>query len=633
MRERDAAKKATKTYPEKWNTYKHLRNKVTQKIRDAIQSHYHGLIEENKGDPKRMWKVINKVLDKATPSTEVSTLDVEGRTITKEKDIAEALNHHFTTIGPKLASKLESRSDDDSLKHINAQQNKMMFVPVDETYVLNAIKQLKNGKAPGPDKISTKLIKDAADFIWKPLTMVFNSSLKYGVFPDIWKLARVTPIFKTGSKKDANNYRPISVISVFSRMLEKIVHDQLIEYLVTNKLLTPNQSAFRKLYSTVTSLINGTDYWYDNMDKKQLNLAIFLDLKKAFDTVDHRILIKNLGAYGIRGISGAWFSTFLSNRKQFCSVNGQKSGARLVTCGIPQGSCLGPLLFIIYLNDFEKCLEFSRASMYADDTHVTLTSNNVDDLITNAHRELRNISEWMRVNKLSANPKKTEYMIIGHPRRINDVEVSEPLNLNDSEIKRVAKTKSLGVVVDEGLNWDNQLSKVKGKMSGGLRSLRKLKYLIPQSQLDHVYRALVESHLRYANVIWGSLSKSKINTLQRLQDRARSIIDNARQKDGWSHNWLTVEQLIKFDRSVMTYKIINRQCPESLWDKYHQRTQLSNHITRNCRDLQIPRNNLEYVKKGFHYSALKAWNDIPIGIRELPTLSRFKKQLKCYFKS
>ena len=157
-------------------------------------------------------------------------------------------------------------------------------------------------------------------------------------------------------------------------------------------------------------------------------------------------------------------------------------------------------------------------------------------------------------------------MIIGHPRRINDVEVSEPLNLNDSEIKRVAKTKSLGVVVDEGLNWDNQLSKVKGKMSGGLRSLKKLKNLIPQSQLDHVYRALVESHLRYANVIWGSLLKTKLNTLKRLQDRARSIIDNARQKNGWSHNWLTVEQLIKFDRSVMTYKIINRQCPESLWD-------------------------------------------------------------------
>ena len=631
MKERDAAKKATKTSPERWNTYKHLRNKVTHKIRDAIQSHYLGLIEENKGDPKRMWQVINKVLDKATSSTEISSLDVEGITITKEKDIAEALNHHFTAIGPKLATKLEPRPDDDCLKHINVQQNKMIFVPIDEAYVLNAIKQLKNGKAPDPDMISTTLIKDAADFIWKPRTIIFNPSLKYGAFPDIWKLAKVTPIFKSGSKGDGNNYRPISVISVFSRMVEKIVHDQLSRYLISNKVLTPNQSAFRKMHSTITSLINGTDYWYEYMDNKQLNLAIFLDLKKAFDTVDHTILIKKLNALGMRGNSRAWFTSFLSNRKQFCSINGQQSGARLVTCGIPQGSCLGPLLFIIYLNDFEKCLEFSKASMYADDTHITLTSSNIDVLLTNANKELRNISEWMRVNKLSANPDKTEYMIIGHPRRTNKVEISQPLHLNDSEIERVTKTKSLGVMVDEGLNWDDQFNKVKGKMNGGLKSLKKLKNLIPQSQLDHVYRAVIESHLRYANVIWGSLPKSKLNTLQRLQDRARSIIGKARLKDNWSHNWLTVEQLTKFDRSVMTYKIISRQCPESLWHKYDHRTQHSNYRTRNCRDLQIPRNNLEYVKKGFHYLALKAWNEIPIDIRELPTLSKFKKQLKSYY--
>ena len=414
-------------------------------------------------------------------------------------------------------------------------------------------------------------------------------------------------------------------------MLEKIAHDQLSRYIISNKVLTPNQSAFRKMHSTITSLINDTDYWYEYMDKKQLNLAIFLDLKREFDTVDHKILIKKLNALGMRGNSGSWFTSFLSNRKQFCTVNGQQSGARLVTCGIPQGSCLGPLMFIIYLNDFEKCLEFSKASMYADDTHVTLTSSNIDVLLTNAHQELRNISEWMRINKLSANPEKTEYMIIGHPRRTNKVEILQPLHLNDSEIKRVTKTKSLGVMVDEGLNWEDQFNKAKGKINGGLKSLKKLKNLISQSQLDHVYRALIESHLRYANVIWGSLPKSKLNTLQRLQDRARSVIEKARLKDNWSHNWLTVEQLTKFDRSVMTYKIISRQCPESLWDKYHHRTQHSNYRIRNCRDLQIPRNNLEYVKKGFQYSALKAWNDIPINVRELPTLGKFKKQLKSYY--
>ena len=150
--------------------------------------------------------------------------------------------------------------------------------------------------------------------------------------------------------------------------------------------------------------------------------------------------------------------------------------------------------------------------MYADDTHVTLTSSNTDDLLTNAHKGLRNISEWMQINKLSTNPKKTEYIIIGHPRRTNKVEISEPLNLNDSEIKRVAKTKSLGVMVDERLNWDDQFDKVKGKINGGLKSLKKLKNLISQSQLDHVYRALIESHLRYSNLIWGSLPKPKLNS-------------------------------------------------------------------------------------------------------------------------
>ena len=160
---------------------------------------------------------------------------------------------------------------------------------------------------------------------------------------------------------------------------------------------------------------------------------------------------------------------------------------------------LGATSFIIYLNDFEKCLEFFRANMYADDTHVTLTSNNIEDLTANAYKELRNM--------LNTNPQKTEYIVIGHPRMVNKVEISEPLNLKDLEIKRVAKTKSIGVIVDERLNWDDQFNKVQGKVSCGLKSLKKLQNLLSQSQLDHVYRALVESHLRYANVIWGVLQK------------------------------------------------------------------------------------------------------------------------------
>ena len=633
MRERDLAKRAAEKSPEKWSLYKQLRNKVTKEIRVAIQSHYHGLINENKDNPKKMWQTINNVLDRSSKSTMPASLDIGGKKLTKEGDIVEALNHHFVSVGPKLASKIEQNANDDPLQHINNEPTTMRLTPVDDNYVPKAIKQLKNGKAPGPDKIPIILIKDAVDLISKPLTLIFNSSLWKGIFPDVWKLARVTLIFKSGSKSEANNYRPISVISVFSRILERIVHDQVYEYLKVNKVLTMSQSAFQKLCSTITSLIDSTDYWYENIDHKQLNLAIFLDLKKAFDTFDHKILLEKLRKYGIRELSGDWFESYLKNRRQYCAANGYESRPRTVTCGIPQGSCLGPLLFIIYLNDFEKCLKVSKAGMYADDTHVTVTSMNVEELVHKAQEELTQISEYMRLNKLSANPQKTEYMIIGHPRRTNKVEIHETLRLNGADIKRVKKTKSLGVIVDEGLNWEEQFKTIKRKVSGGLTSLKKLKNILPQSQLSNVYRALVESHMRYADVIWGSLTHSKKESLQRLQDRAIFIIETARIKDKWSNNLLSAEQLVMFDRAFMAYKIMNRLCPENLWNKFQRRSHYSNYSTRFCRDLQIPRYNLEYAKKGFSYSALKVWNEIPISIRELPTLCRFKKQLKMHLMS
>ena len=365
MRERDLAKRAAEKSPEKWSLYKQLRNKVTKEIRVAVQSHYHGLINENKDNPKKMWQTINNVLDRSSKSTMPASLDIGGKKLTKEGDIVEALNHHFVSVGPKLASKLEQNANDDPLQHINNEPTTMRLTPVDDNYVPKAIKQLKNGKAPGPDKIPIILIKDAVDLISKPLTLIFNSSLWKGIFPDVWKLARVTPIFKSGSKSVANNYRPISVISVFSRILERLVHDQVYEYLKVNKVLTMSQSAFQTLCSTITSLIDSTDYWYENSDHKQLNLAIFLDLKKAFDTVDHKILLEKLRKYGIRELSGDWFESYLKNRRQYCAANGYESRPRTVTCGIPQGSCLGPLLFIIYLNDFEKCLKVSKALCFS----------------------------------------------------------------------------------------------------------------------------------------------------------------------------------------------------------------------------------------------------------------------------
>ena len=211
----------------------------------------------------------------------------------------------------------------------------MKFKTVSSMHIINEMKKLRIGKAAGSDNMPTTVFKDVGDIVAKPLPMIFNSSLGNGIFPDIWKLARVTIIFKSGVKRDLNNYRSMLVISIFSKVLERMLYDQILNFILESNIITKNQSAFRKLHSTTASLIGSTDYWYENIYSKKLNLSIFLDLRKAFDTVDHATMIKKLCRYGMTGNTGNWVKLYLHNRKQFCSVNGQRSIASEAACGIP----------------------------------------------------------------------------------------------------------------------------------------------------------------------------------------------------------------------------------------------------------------------------------------------------------
>ena len=390
-----------------------------------------------------MWKTIDRVQEKNVKSTTLSCIENNGQTLTNECDILEALNHHFVSVGLNLAKQTDVKPEDDCLKHITPVRDKIKFKAIDEEYVLNAICRLEEGKTAGPDKVSVTLVKGAAKSISYPLALIHNSSVKNGVFPEVWKVAKVTPIYKSCARTDVKDYRPISVISVFSRMLERISRDQRFEFLQANNTLTDNEAAFRELYSTMTPLITSTDYWYEKIDFSKINVTIFLDLEKAFDTkgtVDHTTLIQKLQKHGIKDREGEWFQSYLSNRKQFCSLNSVKIKPRKVPCGVPQGSYLGPLLFIICLNDFEKCLQFSRANIHADDTTITIASSNGIKMIEGAHKEVANIAEWMRVNKLSPNPQKTEFMIIGLSLSTRKQALPETLKLNGSERKWVEKT-------------------------------------------------------------------------------------------------------------------------------------------------------------------------------------------------
>ena len=451
-----------------------------------------------------------------------------------------------------------------------------------------------------------------------------------GIFPDTWKLAMITPIYKSGQKLDLCNYRPISLLSVLSKLFEKIVHDQVSKFMKENGLFSNCQHGFRQLHSTVTSLIGLTDLWFSNIDRKKVNISVFLDLKKAFETVDHDLLMSKLAACGITGGPHQWFSSYLKRREQYCQISGVRSSRRVIQCGIPQGSCLGPLLFIICANDFPHYLRRSSPNMYADDTTVTYSAYDIETLCDDINEELTNISEWMRKNKLSLNGSKSEFLIVGHKRQLNAIEKPVQLVIDEDSVRRVQKVKYLGIEVDENLTWNERYKCLKNKIKCGLSSIRKLATILLHIKLDQVYRALVESHLRYRNELWGSLSDTKLNHLQYLQDRARALIENEHSKDGLVCNWLSVINCIKYDKAVMIYKILNNLCPGSLHGKFTMRSQISAYETRNCHDISIPKRNLEFSKRIFQYSAAKLWNKIPLQIRNSSTIFVLKRKLKEY---
>ena len=256
------------------------------------------------------------------------------------------------------------------------------------------------------------------------------------MFPIEWKSTKVIPLFKQGERSDLNNYRPISIIPVVAKVFERIVYNQFYEYLTENNLISCNQSGFRSLHSTATALLEATDNWAFNIDKGNVNAVIFLDLKKAFDTVDHSILLSKLKAYGVGSNSSNWFKSYLDNRTQKCFVNGSLSNTQPLTCGIPQGTILGPLLFILYINDLPNCLNNSHPRMYADDTHLTFASNNVVHLEEYMNDDLTKITEWLAANKLTLNKSKTEFMLIGSRQRLYTFNRLPSFTIDGNSIKK-----------------------------------------------------------------------------------------------------------------------------------------------------------------------------------------------------
>ena len=352
-------------------------------------------------------------------------------------------------------------------------QASIFMAPTDHYEITKIITSLKSKNSSGHDNINSKFLKLIKQDIISPLVILFSKSLETGVVPDLMKLAEIIPIYKSKDKTLLNNYRPISLLPIFSKLMEKIVHIRLYNFLMSKQIFYNSQYGFRKHHATTHAIHEFVDNTVNAFDNKLLTLSVFLDLSKAFDTIDHNILLKKLDWYGIRGKALDWFRSYLTDRTQYVKYNNATSSIKTLPCGVPQGSVLGPLLFIIYTNDLPNCLKVTKAILFADDTTIFLSSQNKQFIYESVNKDLYSLNEWFQTNKLSLNVSKTNYVLFNNTR----VDNADNFNLTiaNESIERKNEVKFLGLYLDSKLDWNAHIKFVRNKINSALYAMRRSK--------------------------------------------------------------------------------------------------------------------------------------------------------------
>ena len=643
IRDRDYHKKKAIKHNSKyhWEMYKKSRNKVNINIRKTKSEYFVNKIRDcaNVKDPKKSWSLINSLLGKNSKSTHINELKVNNNTITDSTLIAESLNNYFINIGPQLASDISSYEEpDNDLNDENvsgarlSQNTSFHFSQIEIHNVYSILNNLKANKSTGLDKIPAKILKLSAEIIAPSLTYIFNLSLASGIYINEWKRARVTPIYKSEDKTKCENYRPISILPVISKVLEKEIFRQLYGYLTDNDLLSKLQSGFRLKHSTLSALIQMCDDWLSNIDVGKINCVVFFDIRKAFDLINHEILLKKMNLnFGISGNALKWFDSYIKDREQQCIVNGQLSSSKKIICGVPQGSILGPLLFLLYINDMPGSLNNTTASLYADDAEIYASSDNSSDLISKLNEDLKNMSRWMSINKLRIHPTKSKYMFIGSSHNIKNNICNEPILINSIPVPRVTNYKCLGVNLDDKLCWDSHIKMICKKVAAGIAAIKRVKPFVPPEMLKVIYNALVQPYFDYCSPLWDNCGIGLKEKLQKYQNRAARILTGAtydiRTADVFEAlAWETLEKRRDYLKSIFMYKILNNLAAPNLNRMFYKMSNcpISYNLRNSDTDLVLPQPKAEFKKRSFSYNGALFWNNLCVEAKKANTLTSFK---------
>ena len=586
----------------------------------------------NKDNPSELWKTLNELISRNKSGTSPSCIISEdNNTITDSKSIATVLNEYFTLIGTKLADKIKSTFQPKPLQPSSNLPFSFEFEEVDIALVHQELSCLKTNKATGLDQISAKLPKDSASTIAYSLTKIINASLVSETFPDIWKKGKIIPLFKCNDPTAPNNYRPITILPVLSKIMERIVHRQIYKYLQEHKLITSDQFGFRPYLSTNVALTRVTEEILYNMDNKLITGAVFIDLRKAFDTVDHTLLLTKLRHIGFSAPVINWFTSYLSSRTAVTSINNITSCRKPVTVGVPQGSILGPLLFLIYINDLPQRLKNCKSILYADDTLIYYTARTKTELQEKINEDLNSLSQWLNNNLLTLNYEKTKFMIFANKKQpISDSIVD--INIQNKKILQEKSFEYLGVTLTSDLTWHEHVDNMMTKINQRLGVLRRIKEYLDLNTRCVLYTSLILPLFDYGDLIWGDKNNvTLMNSLQVLENKAAKLILDKRPRYSSTEalqelKWSTLTERRHKHRCTFIFK-----CIHGLIDFDFNLTKnedIYHHNTRQRSNLHLPQAKTNKGKQRPTYQATADFNNLEQKLKNATSIINFKYLLK-----
>ena len=598
--------------------YKNLRNTIVSLIRTSKKSHYQKYFIENTNNIRQTWKGIKSIINiRNTSKCRISSLKIDEEISSDPKVMANSFNNYFSSIGKDLQRQIYYYGND--FTHYLKQPNDHNFFinPTDEVEIINIIDNLCTNKATGPHSIPTDILQIIKFNIVTPLSEIINLSFSTGIYPDNLKIAEVIPIYKDkGSMLECCNYRPISLLSNINKIYEKMMHSRRYNFLNIHNCIYELQFGFRENHSTIHALLSLTENIREALDNNNFACGIFIDLQKAFDTVDHSILLTKLHHYGIRGITNDWFKSYLSHRKQFVSINGFKSETQSMEFGVPQGSVLGPLLFLLYINDLHCAIKHSLVHHFADDTNLLLINKSLKQLQKHMNIDLKILQNWLKANKISLNASKTELILFHHHNK--KINYNLKIKIDGKILYPSDYVKYLGILMDSSLNWRFQSNALAIKLSRANGMLSKVRHYVPLNTLRMIYFGIFHSIMSYGSQIWGQFFNLSVKRISNLQNKSMRIINFAHYRAPVNmyykqNNILKITDLVQLNNFLLVHDHYHNNLPAILNNMFSYTKDLHLHNTRGSKQQHIsfPKVNTQtYGINSIKYQSIKFWNAI-----------------------